>query len=178
MDTGRTRTSWSRDAQHPDRSEWVDLAVQVGLDSLAAQREELGGMRTRAVAFAALSVTAAAFLAGSGLAGASRTMWFYVLSGLGTLGFVLVAILLILTLSPLFNFRFILDPAVLMRWMEGDSPAPSKRIAMRMLAKDTIPGMLNSNEASLSRIRTLYRAELAAAVITLGLWLAVVWLFA
>ena len=105
-------------------------------------------MRTRAVAFGALTVTASAFLVGTGLANAQRGEWFYVLAVVGTLGFVLLAGLLVAMVSPRYKFRFTLGPKALVAWMGGSTPAPSKRVAMRTLATKTLPGMMRDNERS------------------------------
>ncbi|MFP3590174.1 hypothetical protein SCB29_42175, partial [Paraburkholderia sp. SIMBA_055] len=50
-----------------DRRKWSEFAVAQGLDALKAQREELSGIRTRALTFTAFIITAAAFLVGVGL---------------------------------------------------------------------------------------------------------------
>ena len=169
--------SWSTNRNHPDRADWLDLAVDAGRASLLAQREELSGMRTRAVAFGALTVTASAFLVGTGLANAQRSFWFYVLAVVGTLGFVLLAGLLVAMVSPRYQFRFTLDPKALVAWMDGSTPAPSKRVAMRTLATKTLPDMMLDNERSLSRVRSLYRQVLGTAVVTLAVWILIVWVF-
>lgn len=170
--------SWSTNRSHPDREDWVELAVDSGKASLVAQRDELSGMRTRAVAFGALTVSASAFLVGTGLGQADRSNWFFLVAGIGTLLFAVLAALLIAMVSPAFKFRFILDPRALIAWMEGDAPAPSRKVAMRKLAAETIPGMIDDNEKSLEVVRRLYRGVLVAAVATLGVWVALVWVFA
>ena len=56
-------------AADPHGAEWLALAVGVGRARLVAQREELTGIRTRAVTFGALTVTASAFVVSTGLGG-------------------------------------------------------------------------------------------------------------
>ncbi|MDQ1111403.1 hypothetical protein QE418_000851 [Microbacterium testaceum] len=169
--------SWSANRDHPDRAEWIELAVESGRASLLAQRDELSGMRTRAVAFGALTITASAFLVGTGLANAQRNAVFYIIAALGTLAFASMAFFLWRMVAPKHEFKFILDPKALVDWVEGAQPAPSLRVAMRKLAVDTIPGMLNQNEASLNKIRGAYLKLLFSSIATLAIWVALVWIF-
>jgi len=166
-----SKKEWSTE----DRSAWVQLAYEAGLESVKAQREELSGIRTRALTFTAFVATGTAFLVGRGLGpGVARDGGFVTLSVIGTVCFVALAALLVVTVAPLFKFRFILEPRLLMDWLEGDQRAPSRTVALRGLVKTTLPAMLATNEKSLQVIRWLYRALLALALLTLTIWVAVV----
>ncbi|MGC5224222.1 hypothetical protein ACPW96_16775 [Micromonospora sp. DT81.3] len=171
-------TGAKKDWSHEDRVEWVQLSYEAGLETLKAQREELNGMRTRALAFVAFSATATAFLVGAGLgSGVTRDAAFFVLTGLGTLCFALLAVLLVSAVVPWVRFQFILIPSDLMDWMEGNKPAPDRLIALRRLATHTVPEMISANEVGLSKIRRRYRATLIVALLTLAIWVSVVWVF-
>lgn len=161
-----------------ERKEWYSFALAQGVRALDAQRDELSGIRNRAVSFTALTITAAAFLVGTSLGHLDRNVWFYVLVLFGTVAFAGVAILLVLVVSPGVPFKFILEPDVLIDWTDGDNPAPSEGIAQRKLAKDTLPKMMDDNEQSLKHIRRHYRWLLAVGVTTIAIWIAVVWIFA
>lgn len=161
-----------------ERKDWYAFALAQGIRALDAQRDELSGIRTRAVSFTALTITASAFLVGTSLGHLERVFWFYFLAALGTLAFAGVAILLVRTVGPRTPFRFILEPDVLIDWTEGERRAPSIEIARRTLTKTTVPKMLEDNETSLKRIRRYYRSLLAVGVSTIGIWVAVVWIFA
>lgn len=175
--------SSSGDASQPglsgaERDAWAELAVAAGREALIAQRGELDNMRTRAVSFAALTVTGSAFLVGTGLNQASRDVTFYVLAILGTTAFVALAVLLVLMVSPWLKFRFLLQPDELMSWMDGKAPAASTTIALRGLARTRLPEMIEANERSLKIIRALYRGVLAVGVATVAIWILIVWIFA
>lgn len=160
-----------------ERYEWVKLAYDAGIDGLKAQREELGSIRTRALAFSSLTITATAFLVGTGLKDAARSPEFYAWAIAGSVGFVAVAVCLILTLLPAIKFRFILESEQIIAWIEGDKPAASRTVALRYAAKDEIPDMRRTNERSLKHVRRFYRGTLFSAAITLAIWVTVVWMF-
>lgn len=157
---------------------WVDLAVAEGRRALDQQREELNSMRTRAVAFSALTVSASAFLVGSGLKDATRNGWFFCLAGFGTAAFIAVAVLLVLMVVPRIKFRFFIQPDLLFAWTEGEQRAPSKAIAMRALAKTLIPDMIRDNDIALGKVRRLYRLLLIAGIVSIAFWVMIVWIFA
>lgn len=161
-----------------ERDAWAEVAVAAGRESLIAQRSELDNMRTRAVSFAALTVTGSAFLVGTGLNDGVRDVMFFVLAILGTAAFVALAVLLVLMVSPWLKFKFLLQPDELMSWMDGETPAASTAIALRGLAKKRIPEMIRANERSLKTIRALYRWVLGVGVATVGVWILIVWIYA
>ena len=161
-----------------DRDAWAELAVAAGREALVAQRSELDNMRTRAVSFAALTVTGSAFLVGTGLSDGVRNSGFIALAILGTGAGLALAILLVLMVSPWLKFRFILQPDELMSWMDGEAGAASKSIALRGLAKKRIPEMIKANETSLTTVRALYRSVLGVGVATVGVWILIVWIYA
>src|SRR5690606_33826850 len=100
---GNIRSRKDRDAMRSERAAMYELVVKAGERSLDEQRDELNGMRTRAVGFSAIVLSATAFLVGGGLvAGVERSEAFYVgaIVGTGALGIMLV--LLILVSMPLF----------------------------------------------------------------------------
>ena len=158
-----------------ERESMYELAVDAGKRSLDAQRDELNGMRTRAVAFSAIILTGTAFLVGAGLTSASRTAGFYILAIIGTALFGIMLALVLLMVLPALKFQFILLPGVLMDWIEGSAPAPSKAVMMRQLAKETMPAMLERNERSLSIVRRWYRFLLIVGFLTIGVWIYFTW---
>lgn len=172
----RVPNQWSED----DRREWVELAYEAGLESLKAQREELSGIRQRGIMFTAFTLTATGFLVGTGLGTQDdgRMDGFYALATTGTVLFGILAVLLVGLVAPFIHFSFVLMPDALMRWMEGNQPAPSRLIALRQLATDTVPKMLKYNATRLRVARWLYRGVLITAVLTLACWVTVVWVFA
>jgi hypothetical protein len=172
-DRSPSNGQWTND----DRRAWLDFARDVGLENIKAQREELSGMRQRAIMFVAFTVTASGFLVGTGLSAAQRPDAFYWLAGLGTLLFVMLGVVLVLLVAPFMKFQFSLEPDALVRWMEGEHPAPSRQIASRQLATQTIPRQIKENREQLRVARNLYRGVLTSALATLGCWVLVVWLF-
>lgn len=172
----RAASQWTED----DRREWIELSYDAGLESLKAQREELSGIRQRAIMFTAFTLTATGFLVGTGLGdpGDGRTAAFYTFAIVGTVLFGLLAVLLVGLVAPFISFKFVLMPDVLMRWLEGSQPAPSRLIALRQLTTQTVPDMLKFNAERLRVVRGLYRGVLITAVLTLACWVTVVWVFA
>ncbi|GAA4492482.1 hypothetical protein [Microbacterium panaciterrae] len=167
-------TQWTDD----DRREWVQLSYNAGLETLKAQREEIAGMRQRAIMFTAFTITATGFLVGTGLSTTAKTGAFFAWATVGTVLFGILAALLVALVAPLIQFKFVLLPDALMRWLEGTNPAPSRLIALRQLALVTVPGMVKFNRQRLSVARWFYRGVLVSAVLTLACWVTVVWMFA
>lgn len=170
---GRASSQWNDD----DRRDWIQLSYAAGVESLKAQREELAGMRQRAIMFTAFTITATGFLVGTGLSDATRAPTFYVWATVGTVLFAVLAGLLVALVAPFIQFKFVLYPDALMRWLEGTHAAPSRLIALRQLAVATLPNMLRHNASRLSIARWLYRGVLVSAVLTLASWVALVWMF-
>lgn len=157
-----------------------EYVVAAGERSLSAQREELSGMRTRAVAFAALTITGSAFLVGSGLSIpiGSRDALFYVLAIGGTVMFGAMAVALVLVAVPGKPFKFVLLPDELAKWIDGEQPVPSRTIMMRKLATKTMPDMMQVNESSLKWTRGWYITLLIVGVLSVASWTAIAWVYA
>ncbi|MCP3426042.1 hypothetical protein NBM05_08505 [Rothia sp. AR01] len=136
-------------------------------------------MRTRAVTISGLVVTASAFLVGTGLANenVNRGIFFYVLGAAGTAAFILLFICLVRIIYPSIEFKFTLESGPLLSWMDGKNPAPSRRVALRMLAV-RVQKMFDHNIESLNILRSRYRMLLWVSMITTGIWITTVWFFA
>lgn len=177
------RFSWTArgETAEPTRlSPWVELVYDAGIENLKAQRDELSGMRTRAVAVSAMTIAASGLLVGQGLSRSvdGRSLWFYVLASTGTVGFVVLAALLTAMLLPAWKFQFLLDPAVLIRWTSDPVRPRTEAMALLRLTSHVLPSMIRFNEERLTSIRILYRSTLASAFATVGVWVTVIWIFA
>ena len=164
-----------------DRRAWAELSLARVIDALAQQREELNGIRTRAVTFTAFVISASAFLVGVGIEGAAvadRNGWFYPIAVLGTVLFALLAILLIAIVLPRQKFRLLFLPDILMGWQHGDDSYEDYDTALWGLVLHLIPEMLQENEDGLETIRERYRWLLICAFLTLASWVGLVWMFA
>lgn len=165
-----------RGASSAEREAMFELVVKAGERALDEQRDELNGMRSRAVAFSAIILSATAFLVGGGLvAGVNRTELFYRGATIGTAALGVMLVLLILMTVPMLKFRFVVLPGKLSEWVEGERPVPSKAIFVRALATDTLPAMIAQNSKSLSAIRILYGTLLFTGFATLGIWIFFIW---
>lgn len=160
------------------RRAWLDFSVQSGVAAVNAQREELSGIRNRSLTFTAFIVAACGLLVGVGLNQRDRPPAFFIVAVIGTALFAALAVLLILIVVPLFKFKFILEPDMLLRWQSGDSPAPSYDEARQALIIHTLAPMLDHNKKQLTTVRRLYLALLVTAFCTLGVWVGLVWVFA
>lgn len=160
-----------------ERNQLFELALRGAERAVDTQRDELSGMRNRAVAFAAFTGAGTAFLVGAGLGSASKADGFWPSAIIGTALYGAMLIALFATVLPSWPFRFYLDPKVLAGWIEGDAPAPSRAVFLRQLVNETYPTMLTKNERSLKGIRWSFRLVLGFGAAALALWAITVWLF-
>jgi hypothetical protein len=161
---------------HAEREAMFELALEAGNRTLDAQRDELSGIRTRVGAYAAIVLSATAFLVGTGLGSkANRNESFYATAISGTVFMAIMLVLVLLATLPLLTFKFILLPDVLVNWIEGETPVPSRAIMVKTLAGTTLPEMIATNERSLKIIRWFYRGLLASGFITVGIWVYFTW---
>lgn len=162
-----------------DRSAWLDLSIETGFNRLRDQQHELIRMRTQSVLFVTFLATAIALLVSSGLESkAERGGNFFLLAGIGTGLFGVVAILLILVVAPIVKYDFNLDPVKLLRWSDGQNPSPDLASAKYALATQTLPGMVAHNAKNLAVMRWFYGGLLVAGMGSLGIWTWLVWAFA
>lgn len=154
------------------------VAYEAAQRHIDAQKEELSGMRTRAVAFSAFVLTGTSFLVGTSLQRADSTPDLIAWAILATSAFVLMLLALLAMVLPLVRFKFVLDPAVLWTWIDGETPAPSKEILLRHLAGKVMPSMIQFNGRALTAIRVLFGVVLGAGAIGLLGWLVITFAFA
>lgn len=162
-----------------DRAGLYRIAFDAGIRALEDQRDELNGIRTRSVGFAAIMTTGTAFLVGSGLNGvpdSQRDSLFFLNAISGTVLFVAMLGLLSWVLIPTHGFRLILDPGVLVsRWIDAEVPGPSESQMLQALAEKTLPSMIQTNEVALSRIRYAYIGAVMCGSSGLIVWITLVW---
>lgn len=136
-------------------------------------------MRTQSVLFVTFLATAIALLVSSGLASKeTRGDGFFLLAGIGTGLFGIIAVLLILVVAPIFKYEFNLNPVKLLRWSDGENPSPDLPSAKHALASETLPGMIAHNAKNLTVMRWFYGGLLVAGMGSLGIWTWLVWAFA
>lgn len=155
-------------------------AYDQGLRALDDQRDELNGIRTRAVQFVAFVGAASGFLVGSALGSSDADSdLFYVVASIASIASVVMLVCVALVLSPAKKFEYRLDPNVLVQqWIERDVPRrPTQPELLSGLAK-LQSGMIQDNETSLNKWRRQYRVLIISGLVSLSLWMAAVWIFA
>lgn len=165
------RAAWPEE----DRTAWIELAYAAGIETLKAQREELSGMRQRAITYTSFVIAASGFLVGTGLSSSTRSDQFIPLAITGTSLFAVLALALILLVAPILHYEFSLDSEKLLRWMDGDHTAPSRQIALRTLARKKLPQMREFNLARLKVARFAFGLVLVSGAAALGCWIWAVW---
>lgn len=172
--TPPARAAWPED----DRKAWVELAYTAGIETLKAQREELSGMRQRAITYTSFVIAASGFLVGTGLNRSTGSEQFLPLAIAGTALFGVLAVALILLVAPILRYKFSLDSETLLRWMDGDHTAPSRQIALRTLAQKKLPEMRKHNLSRLKVARFAFGLVLTSGAAALGCWIWAVWAMA
>ena len=162
--------------QADDSADLYELAYTQGLRALDDQLDELSGARSRASQFMALTITATAFLVGSGLNSSTNRDWiFYTLAIAGTVASVAALVAMITLMQPR-NFHFRMKPKTLVeRWIERDVPAPPSKADLLRGLSLRIQDMIDSNETLLGTIRSRYWAVVVIGSASLLLWVTLVW---
>lgn len=156
----------------------MKTTIEAGLDYVKQQRDELWGIRTRALTFVAFVAAASAFLAGAGLKDATRNFWFFVVAGIGTAAFLVLAWYVIRIVVPKDTFATVIEPNTILDWMVGDDPRPTLEAAQLWLVQRTLPDMIEQNEKKLAIVRTRYKRLLLTGTGTVVIWIILVWVFA
>lgn len=176
LSSGNIREPSTEDIdQHADL---YQIAYQESQRTLDDQQDELNHMRDRSVSFIAFVGAATAFLVGTGLTDTHRDGVFYLIASLASLVTLAMIVLMWLLLKPSYGkkWNYRLSAKVLIaEWIEKDVPAPSKGELVRGLA-ETYDEMQAENETLLTSLRTLYQMLIAAGIIQLVLWGALVWI--
>ena len=167
-----------------ERAQWLEFAVASGIAEIQGQTEELFRIRDRAVTFVAFIGASVAFLVGAGLGIKPKPLGFFVLSGVGTVGLVLLALFLYLGVSARRSFRNVIRSNAMVRLMDGKlkdgqgHTMESLEQARRHLASVTIVKMSEANEMALKPVRKWYNALLWTGLLTLVVWSSLIWAFA
>jgi hypothetical protein len=156
------------------------LAYEEARRSIDDQRDELNGIRGRAVSFVAFVGSATAFLAGSGLrvTTPNRDALFYVLAGIGSIAalWMLYQLYRLLRPSKALSYEYRMSPTTLIEeWIESDVPPPNIGQFLRALATE-YDAMLQQNEKLLEFLRSHYEKLVVGGSAQLIVWAALVWI--
>jgi hypothetical protein len=157
-------------------AETYQIAYDEAKRSLDEQGEDLSGLRTRALQYLAIVVTATAFLVGAGLKGIERHLIFYLLSAPATAMFALTlgSVVLMLIAWPLPAYR--LSSRLLVdQWIENEAGPPTEGQLTRELAI-RYGEMHELNAEVLRKHRRAFRVEVVLGALQLVLWASVVWI--
>jgi hypothetical protein len=163
----------------PDQTDLYRVAYTESQRTLDDQRDELQGMRTRAVQFTAFVSAATAFLVGTGLHATDRNAVFYILaivaSAFSALSIWMLAILLKPSNGKKWHYR--MSAQVLIDgWIEQTVVPPlSEARFLRGLALE-YDEMHAKNELLLGSLRTWYSRLIITGSVQVVLWAALVWL--
>jgi hypothetical protein len=155
------------------------VAYEEALRTLEDQRDELNGVRGRAVQFLAFVGSATAFLAGTGLASSTvqeRGALFYTIGVIATLVSVGTVASCAIVLNPRWTFNLRISATVLIdQWIDREVPGPTEPELLKALAQ-RLDGMRAENEAPLKALRRWFLTLIICGGLSVILWAALVWL--
>lgn len=136
-----------------EKISWTRSARTAAERALKSQSSELTRMRWSGIALL-VSTSAIGFL-----------VYPSIFTGLGV---VLGVVLLLLLLSPYWKFAFSLDANALLRWQDGDRPAPSLKEAEQSLVR-YLSDAVDTNEKTFRFLRVLYTGVILVSLCLLSL---------
>lgn len=159
-----------------DQTAQYRVAYSESQRTLDDQRDELQGVRTRAVQFTAFVSAATAFLVGTGLHATDRNGAFYPLAATASTLSVLSIISLAILLIPR-NWNYRMTPKVLIEdWIEQKGvQQPSEALFLRKLAL-AYDEMSAENGRLLKSLRTWYICLVLVGSVQVIAWATLVWL--
>lgn len=136
-----------------EKLSWTRSARTAAERALKSQSSELARMRWSGIALL-VSTSAIGFLVYPRIFTA--------------VGIVLGVVLLLLLLSPYWKFAFSLDANALLRWQDGDHPAPSLQEAEQALVR-YLSDAVDTNEKTLRFLRVFYTGVILVSLCLLSL---------
>jgi len=169
---------WTTSSNSTDRALWIALALDAGFEGLRTQRDEMNGIRTRALAFFATTIAGSGFFLAKVVDALpeDRNPGMIALLVTGYALSLAQLLLVLVTVMPRVNFEYILRPKSLVEWMTESHGAPSREAAMVELV-NTQTTMIERNRKSLQKIRRRYFYLLVVSVGVIIYWSSALWVF-
>jgi len=170
-----SRAARSNPLDRTDQTEQYRVVYSESQRALDDQRDELQGLRTRAVQFTAFVSAATAFLVGTGLHATDRNGQFYALAGTASALSLLSIVSLAMLLIPR-NWTYRMTPRDLIdKVIEKEGiQRPTDDLFLKRMAL-TYGEMSDENEPKLKKLRTWYIRLIIAGSLQVIVWAALIW---